>query len=74
MVFHAILQYTQDLKTVIVCASDAAYVNATHKNSNGCLNQFFGNINGRPRFCSRDGNPLADNGRKCGEHSSRGAD
>jgi len=54
-----------DLKTVIVCALDAAFINATDKNSNGCLNRFFGNIKGRAelwfhciRWPNRDGNPF----------------
>ena len=79
MVFHAVLQYTYDLKTVIVCALDAAYINAADKNSNGCLNRFFGNIKGLPRLlfqCIRwpncDGNPFGKRRRsesKCRKRS-----
>ena len=48
---------------MIVCALDAAYINATDENSNGCLNRSFGNIKGLPRLLfqcvdwpNRDGN------------------
>ena len=45
---------------MIVCALDVAYINATAKNSNDCLNQFFGNIKGLPGLlsqCVRWSNP-----------------
>ena len=68
MVFHTVLQYTY-LKTVIVCALDATYIDALNENSNGCLNRSFGNIKRLPRLLfqcipwpNRDGNPFGENG------------
>ena len=39
-----------DLNDVIVCALDAAYINATDENSNGCLNRSFADIKELPRL------------------------
>jgi hypothetical protein len=49
VVFHAVLQYTQDLKNVIVCALDAACANATDENRIGCVRRSFGNCKRLPR-------------------------
>jgi hypothetical protein len=68
VVFHTVLQYT-NLKTVIVCALDATYIDALDENSNGCLNRSFGNIKRLPRLLfqcipwpNRDGNPFGKSG------------
>jgi hypothetical protein len=37
-------------RPVIVCALDAAYINATDENSNGCLSRSFADIKELPRL------------------------
>jgi hypothetical protein len=47
-----------DLKTVVVCALDAACLNATDENSNDCLSRSFADIKELPTaFVPRDGDP-----------------